>query len=81
MKRFVAIPKSITASTNLGDVLMTIEFGYKMTRREVEEYLADNNLSWDDFNSEDEAYIEAAEAKFDYGLGTYASFDDPTLLS
>ena len=66
---------------NGDSVLMTIQFGYKMDRSEVEEFLSFNDCTWDDYNSEIDAYIDAAESKFNYGLGCYATLDDPTLLS
>jgi hypothetical protein len=51
---------------------ITITLGYEMSRNECERLLSEEGLSWNDFSSEDEAFREMAEKKFNFGLGCNA---------
>ena len=73
--------KYVKSNTDMDSVLMTIRFGYKMDRSEVDEFLSFNDYTWDDYGSEVDAYLDTAESKFNYGLGFYVSVFDDTLYS
>ena len=49
-------------------MLMNITIGYEMDEEERDSILEENGCSVDDYDSEDEAYMEAAELKFNEGL-------------
>jgi hypothetical protein len=58
---------------HLGTVEMEITFGYSMSRSEVERELSKDGYSIADYDGDEEAaYREAAENKFNHGLGCYA---------
>ncbi len=48
---------------------LSVSFGYEMSREEAEKYLREMGVSFDDYTDEDDAYREAAECKFNHGLG------------
>lgn len=50
-------------------MFMNITIGYEMDEEERDSILEENGCSVDDYDSEDEAYMEAAELKFNEGLG------------
>ena len=50
-------------------MFMNITIGYEMDEEERNSILEENGCSVDDYDSEDEAYMEAAELKFNEGLG------------
>lgn len=49
--------------------MLNVSLGYEMTREEAEGYLEEMGMSFDDYTDEDVAYREAAECKFNHGLG------------
>ena len=50
---------------------MTVTISIVMQRDECQRILRQNQLDWSDFDNEDEAFIWAAEEKYNEGNGVY----------
>ena len=51
---------------------LSVTLGYEMTRDECEEMMRECDATWDDFDSEEEAFREMTEYKLGCGLGCNA---------